>query len=88
MICCFLESFAIGLIPLSEGLILPLGGKGGFGENFFAVPAALVRGVLPAQGACRAENQKRAAFGIGRRGDTPPLKGCCTVTLGYRARTC
>jgi hypothetical protein len=34
MICCFLESFAIGLIPLSEGLILPLGGNGGFGENF------------------------------------------------------
>ena len=25
---------------------------------------------------------KRAAFGIGLRHDTSPLKGCCTVTFG------
>jgi hypothetical protein len=29
-----------------------------------------------------------AVLRTGWRGDTPPLKGCCTVTLGYRARTC
>jgi hypothetical protein len=35
-----------------------------------------------------ARDQNLAAYGVGWRGDTPPLKGCCTVTFGYRARTC
>ena len=29
-----------------------------------------------------------AVLRTGWRYDTPPLKGCCTVTFGYRARTC
>lgn len=33
-------------------------------------------------GLLTSESQKRAAFGIGRRDDTPPLKGCCAVTFG------
>jgi hypothetical protein len=34
------------------------------------------------------ESQNLAAYGVGCEGDTSPLKGCCTVTFGYRARTC
>ena len=37
---------------------------------------------------CRGDGQKLALLRSGCRGDTPPLKGCCRVTFGYRGRTC
>jgi hypothetical protein len=48
---------------------------GGFGRRVGGLPCGIRQG------------QKRAAFGIGWRGDTSPLKGCCAVTFGYRRRT-
>lgn len=37
--------------------------------------------------AVRARLRPNGAFGTGRSFDTSPLKGCCGVTFGYRART-
>lgn len=34
------------------------------------------------------EGQNLAMLRMGFSPDTPPLKGCCTVTFSYRARTC
>ena len=45
-------------------------------------------GVLPAESALPGEGENLAMLRMGFTHDTPPLKGCCTVTFGYRARTC
>ena len=37
---------------------------------------------------CWGERENLRCLRTGWRGDTPPLKGCCTVTFGYRTRTC
>ena len=41
----------------------------------------------PPEISCQNRSQKLAVLRTGCKGDTPPLKGCCTVTFGYRART-
>jgi hypothetical protein len=52
-----------------------------------AIPARWC-GRLGAPGGGVAGLRFLAVLRTGWKGDTPPLKGCCTVTCGYRARTC
>jgi hypothetical protein len=52
-----------------------------------AIPARWC-GRLGAPGGGVAGMRFLAVLRTGWNGDTPPLKGCCTVTFGYRVRTC